>query len=215
MICISTFLTISRISFFAYPFLGESKAITDISYIFKDPPAASEQLAPRQHMPLEFLVAMNEAQASQMTLVDSRTQLYIDIVGEATEIYRLRVNTPDSGSRTTSSAVTQSPQSREGPPLWPASDDEIRLASLRCLFEQVDCFAPGSHTIVWPAFVAAAESQSDDDRAFFVSILQSIWEWTRYANVLKGLDALPGIWAEQKLGRNWTSMLSTLKTVVM
>lgn len=170
-------------------------------------------LAPRQHMPLEFLVTTNEAQASSMTLVDSKTQLYIDIVQEATEIYRLRVNTPEYSS--TSSGVTQS-EPLEDPALWPALDDTaFRLASIRCLFEQVDPFAPGSHTIVWPAFVAAAESQSDDDRAFFVAILQRIWESTRYANVLKGLDALPGIWEGQKHGRNWTSMLSTLKTVVM
>lgn len=164
-------------------------------------------------MPLEFLVTTNEAHASSLTLIDARTQLYIDIVQEATEIYRLRVNTPHNNS--TISSVPQA-QNIDAPTFWPTTDANApQVASIRRLFEQVDPFAPGSHTIVWPAFVAAAESQSDEDRAFFVAILQRIWESTRYANVLKGLDALLGIWEEQKHGRNWTSMLSTIKTVVM
>ncbi|KAJ4387486.1 hypothetical protein N0V93_008078 [Gnomoniopsis smithogilvyi] len=201
------------ISFFAYPILGESsKALTDISHIFKDPLEVLEKDAPRQHMSLDFLVTTDEAQASNLTLVDSRTQLYIDIVREATEIYLLRVKAPDNSS---SISASSQPRTHSGTTRAASDGTDSRLASIRCLFEKVNPSAPGSHTMVWPAFVAAAESQQNDDRMFFTAVLQRIWDSTGYANVLKGLDALPEIWEQQKRGRNWTSMLSTLKTVVM
>lgn len=184
----------------------------DISHIFKDPLRSLEKDPPRHHMPLEFLVTTDVAQASNLTLVDGRTQLYIDIVREATELYLLRVNAPDNVS-------SLSPKLQSHPlSVTPCPDSGFttpRLASIRYLFEKVDPTAPGSHTIVWPAFVAAAESQSSGDKAFFTAVLQRIWYSTGYANVLKGLDALPEIWEQQRCGRNWTSMLSTLKTLVM
>lgn len=86
---------------------------------------------------------------------------------------------------------------------------------MRQLLEQVNPTAPGSHTIVWPAFVAASESRSLDDREFFSAVLRRIWESTGYLNVLRGLDALPQIWEGQARGERWTAALPGLKTVVM
>lgn len=203
-----------RISFFAYPVLGGSKAIKDVSHILKIPIGSSEKVAPCQPVALEFLATPNEVQASSLASMDCSAQLYIDIVREATEIYQLRVNTSDNSQ--TLSASSQHDSSLGTSESYPVVGNTIaRLASIRRLVEQVNPSAPGSHTIVWPAFVAAAESRSDDDREFFTAILQRIWQSTGYANVLKGLNALPGIWEQQKYGRCWTSMLPTLKTVVM
>lgn len=85
---------------------------------------------------------------------------------------------------------------------------------MRELFQEVDSGAPGAHTLVWPAFVAAAEAQDVINRRFFSAVLQEIWETTGYVNVLRGLEALPMIW-EQQGRRRWTVMLPDLKVVVM
>lgn len=176
--------------------------------------ASLEQYAPRRQLPLDFLVTTDEAQASSLTLADATTQLYIDIVRETTEIYLLRANA--TGDSLALSAAELQGFDAHTVVLCPSSDTmALRLAEVRRLFEMVDPSAPGSHTQVWPAFVAAAESRSEDDRAFFTAVLQRIWEATGYANVLKGLDALPQFWEQQRLGRNWTALLPTLKTVVM
>lgn len=158
-------------------------------------------------------MASNQTQGSSSTLLDARTQLYTDIVREATEIYLLRANTSDNSS--TLSQVSQPEILLNKFSNSPALDVAPKVATLRCLLEQVDPSTPGSHTIVWPAFVAAAESQSDNDRQFFTAVLHRLWDSTGYANVLKGLNALPDIWELQRQGRNWTSILPTLKTVVM
>jgi Fungal specific transcription factor domain len=72
----------------------------------------------------------------------------------------------------------------------------------------------GAHALVWPYFVAAAESESPLERQLFVDRLQYIWETTKYRNVLVGMDALPKIWRRRGQER-WTSGLPKLPTVVM
>lgn len=145
-------------------------------------------------------------------MVNARTQLYLDIVREGTEIYVLRAGTGNNGPSSSSAISGEVPETDTD-----SAGDTLahRIAHIRSLFEQVDPSAPGSHTLVWPAFVAAAESRMLEDRQFFSAILRRIWESTGYANVLRGLDGLPQIWDGQARGERWTAVLPSLKTFVM
>lgn len=217
------------ISLFAYPILGESKAVADFSKFLNGLMASHEQLKQRQRQSVEFLVSTDQLPTSTQGLFDSRTRLYMEITRAATEIYVLRACTPDDTSSGAALPTTRRSETTVLP-LLPNLDatetamDETysplesmpdRIAHMRGLFEQVDPSAPGSHTIVWPAFIAAAESREDDNREFFSSILRRLWQSTGYANVLRGLDALPALWERQRRGQRWTAALQELKTVVM
>ncbi|KAG6355225.1 hypothetical protein INS49_004306 [Diaporthe citri] len=219
------------ISLFAYPILGKSKAVADFSKFLTGLMASHEQLKQRQRQSVEFLVSSAPLPTSTQWLFDSRTRLYMEITRAATEIYVLRACTPDDSSPGTALApATASRSETTVLPLLPNLDatetamDETysplesmpdRIALIRGLFEQVDPSAPGSHTIVWPAFIAAAESREDDNREFFSSVLRRLWQSTGYDNVLRGLDALPALWERQRSGQRWTAALQELKTVVM
>ena len=217
----------SRISFFAYPALGESQAIADFSRVLNDPLGSFEQYAPRERQSLDFLVHTNRPQSPTRAPLDSRTKLYMEIVRDATEIYLLRARTSDDLSYVKAPVTVAASLMQLPAPIMDATDAvlenlhvpsvtmQTRIEHIRNLFNQVDPLAPGSHTIVWPAFVAAAESREDDDREFFSATLRRIWESTGYANVLGGLNALPGMWERQEQGQRWTAALPSLKTVVM
>lgn len=91
----------------------------------------------------------------------------------------------------------------------------IRLvASLYDLLVNVDAEAIGAHALVWPYFVAAAESTSLEHRAFFQQRLDHIWTTTRYRNVKVAMDALPKMW-EQRGNQRWTKMLQDVAMVIM
>lgn len=217
------------ISFFAYPILGESKAVADFSKFLNELMASRVQMAQRQRQSVEFLVATDQLPTSTEGLFDMRTRLYMEITRAATEIYVLRARNSDdnpletAGGNTRLEAGTVLPLLSNLDATETAMDDTYspiesmpdRIAHIRGLFEQVDPAAPGSHTIVWPAFIAAAESREEDNREFFSSILRRLWQSTGYANVLRGLDALPELWERQGRGQRWTAALQELKTVVM
>ena len=212
---------------FAYPILGESKAVADFSKFLNGLMASHEQLKQRQRQSVEFLVATDQLPTSTQGLFDSRTRLYMEITRAATEIYVLRARSPDDASYesdgTTRAETTVLPllpnldatEAAMDETYTPIESMPDRIAHIRGLFEQVDPSAPGSHTIVWPAFIAAAESREEDNREFFSSILRRLWQSTGYANVLRGLDALPALWERQGRGQRWTAALQELKTVVM
>ncbi|KAK2596429.1 hypothetical protein N8I77_013319 [Diaporthe amygdali] len=214
------------ISLFAYPILGESKAVADFSKFLNGLMASHDQLKQRQRQSLEFLVSTDRLPKSDQGVFDARTRLYMEITRAATEIYVLRAQTPDDtydAAGTIRSETTVLPLLSNLDATETALDDTYtaiesmpdRIAHIRSLFEQVDPSAPGSHTIVWPAFIAAAESREEDNREFFSSILRRLWQSTGYANVLRGLDALPALWERQGRGQKWTAALQDLKTVVM
>lgn len=206
----SSQLTTCRISFFAHPTLAESRAISDFSHVLQNAHGCFEEPAPRN---LQFLVMASGEQALNRALSNARTRLYMDIVREATRIYLLRASRGNNGVPTLSAKP-----GLEIPEENPEAANDIfatHIVHIRHLIGQVDPTAPGSHTIVWPAFVAAAESRSLQDREFFSAVLRRIWESTGYTNVLRGLDALPHIWEGQTRGERWTAALTGLKTVVM
>jgi hypothetical protein len=203
--------------------------------------ANHEQLAQRQRQSVDFLVGTDQPPTATKgtgeggggegrELFDMRTRLYMEITRVATEIYVLRAHSPDENNNGPLENKTSKKMETTVLPLLSnldatetALDDTYspydnmpdRIAHIRRLFDEVDPSAPGSHTIVWPAFIAAAESREEDDRVFFSSILRRLWRSTGYGNVLRGLDALPKLWERQGRGQRWTAALQELTTVVM
>ncbi|KAI1373731.1 hypothetical protein F4677DRAFT_428078 [Hypoxylon crocopeplum] len=108
-------------------------------------------------------------------------------------------------------------KTRMEPTILPVDPDdfmEARVQQIRTLCERLDPAAPGSHVIVWPIFVAAAESCSDKHRQYFTVLLRQLWERTGYANISRGLEVLPELWA-QRGRRSWTSALSEYRGLVV
>ena len=172
--------------------LSESEAIEDFSQVLQDPLTSFEQYAPRRRH--EYQLSVTNDSSPSPAVIFTQTQLYVEIMRYATEIYLLRARSS----------------------MIPVDEQQMleKIMHIRYLFQCVDQQAPGAHTLVWPAFVAAAETQEDENRVFFSAILRRIWEETGYANVLRGLESLPSIWKQQRQ-RRWTSILPNLKIVVM
>lgn len=201
--------------------------MADFSKFLNGLMASRAQIAQRQRQSVEFLVATEQLPPTTEGAFDMRTRLYMEITRAATEIYVLRARSPGDGpfesTGNTRLETTVLPLLSNLDATETAMDDTYspiesmpdRIAHIRSLFEQVDPSAPGSHTIVWPAFIAAAESREEENREFFSSILKRLWQSTGYANVLRGLDALPALWERQGRGQRWTAALQELKTVVM
>lgn len=88
------------------------------------------------------------------------------------------------------------------------------LDDLRDLLLELDPTAQGAHTLVWPYFIAAADSSTESHRQFFLSKLLHIEQTTGFRNVSVAIEKLPEIWREQRNER-WTLALPKLLTVVM
>lgn len=91
----------------------------------------------------------------------------------------------------------------------------IRLvAQLKDLLAGLDPSSAGAHTLVWPYFVAAAESVLEEHRTFFYQRLEFIWDTTGYRNVYIAMQALSRIW-ERRPEQRWTAMLPDIAMVIM
>lgn len=88
-----------------------------------------------------------------------------------------------------------------------------RVQSLKRLLIDLDPTAEGAHTLVWPYFIAGAESKMQDDRDFFHTRLSHIWDMTGYRNILVAMNALEDIW--KRPSQPWTSWLPQIATVIM
>ncbi|KAI8960499.1 fungal-specific transcription factor domain-containing protein [Daldinia sp. FL1419] len=91
---------------------------------------------------------------------------------------------------------------------------EDRIQQIRNLCEQLDPTAPGSHVIVWPIFVAAAESLSEDHRQYFAGVLERLYRLTGYANISRGFNILPELWMQRNT-KSWTSAMLEHKGLVV
>lgn len=89
-----------------------------------------------------------------------------------------------------------------------------RVDDLHAVLRRVDPTLPGAHVLVWPHFVGAAEAVDEEQRDYFTGQLRYIWRTTGYANVLKAIDSLPGMWEKRGVQR-WTTRLPQLSVVVM
>ncbi|KAH7145923.1 hypothetical protein B0J13DRAFT_331822 [Dactylonectria estremocensis] len=98
----------------------------------------------------------------------------------------------------------------------PVCEDTMarRVRQLRSVLERIDPAYPGAHVIVWPSFVGAAEAEDEEHREYFTEKLRYIWQTTGYANVLKAIDSLPGMWAQRGVQR-WTRRLPQVSVMIM
>lgn len=88
------------------------------------------------------------------------------------------------------------------------------LEDLRTLLSELDPTSHGAHTLVWPYFIAAAESSTDTHRQFFLKRLKHIEATTGFQNVSVAIGKLPSIWDKHSSER-WTAALPQLSTVIM
>lgn len=87
----------------------------------------------------------------------------------------------------------------------------------------LDPAAEGAHALVWPCFVAGAESQTAEDRQFFTTRLAQTYAITKFRNVQIARESLPLIWAMQDNAAvagdessSWVTRLGQLsKTLIM
>lgn len=89
----------------------------------------------------------------------------------------------------------------------------LRVERLKQLLIDLDPTAEGAHTLVWPYFIAGAESIIQADRDFFYTRLGHVWETTGYRNVLVAMNALQDIW--KRPDEPWTWWLPRIATVIM
>ncbi|KAF7547131.1 hypothetical protein G7Z17_g7943 [Cylindrodendrum hubeiense] len=98
----------------------------------------------------------------------------------------------------------------------PVSEDLMtrRVQQLKATIERVDPAYPGAHVLVWPLFVGAAEAEEEEHRDYFTEKLSYIWRTTGYANVLKAINSLPGMWEKRGVQR-WTTRLPQVSVMIM
>lgn len=88
------------------------------------------------------------------------------------------------------------------------------LATFRLLLESFPDTIPGEHMLIWPVFIAAAASHTQNDRVFFSGILQKHFCRSGFVNIRKALESLRRIWARSS-DQDWTTMLPEQAVLVM
>ncbi|RMY70053.1 hypothetical protein D0863_06052 [Hortaea werneckii] len=89
----------------------------------------------------------------------------------------------------------------------------IRLERLRDMTSSISLATPGMHALVWPYFVAAASSRSQDHREYFVFKLRQIHEKTPMDNILIAIERLEEIWERFPSG-GWTKCLGRFRPIL-
>lgn len=64
----------------------------------------------------------------------------------------------------------------------------------------------GAHALVWPYFIAAAESSIQEHRNFFSDRLKALYQYTQFHSIPAGLKSLDVIWRRQG-SRKWTEII--------
>jgi hypothetical protein len=88
---------------------------------------------------------------------------------------------------------------------------------LECIQHKVlsiDHTTEGAHALVWPYFVAAAESRSAEQREFFTSRLRALYGVTQFRSIPQAMKALPMIWERQEHQR-WTEIMTSEAMVLV
>ncbi|KAK4543044.1 hypothetical protein LTR36_005821 [Oleoguttula mirabilis] len=94
------------------------------------------------------------------------------------------------------------------------TDTILAVETLRRLLLTVDPTAPAAHSLVWPYFVAGAESTTEEHKEFFKGRLEYLLASTGYANVRVALDTLRELWAGGAEER-WTARLPKTTSVII
>ncbi|KAK7413744.1 hypothetical protein QQX98_007387 [Neonectria punicea] len=161
---------------------------------FGDPIVSESNVPQSPNAAILATLSGNELPTADTPLALDHVRLYDDAFRLAMDIYLCRAR---------SAAV-------------PVCEDLMahRVRQLRAALERVDPAYPGAHVLVWPNFVGAAEAETEEQRTFFTTKLRYIWQTTGYANVLKAINSLPGMWEKRGVQR-WTRSLPQLSVVVM
>ena len=99
-------------------------------------------------------------------------------------------------------------------PLYP---DVVVNFNINNLLERISLIppcSPGAHALVWPCFVAGAETADPGQRAFFADYMNSIYARTKFRNIPTAVRSLERIWA-RKGGKRWTQCLPELSNVLV
>lgn len=114
-----------------------------------------------------------------------------DIIRQAYEIYRHRL----MGTATRQSSID--------------ALEQLRKRTLELSSENA-----GIHALVWPFFIAAAESTELDHRRFFYERLESLFPCTRFGTIPMALDTLKYIW--QTLGSSsWVDVVTKQRPLLI
>lgn len=81
------------------------------------------------------------------------------------------------------------------------------VEALRRTAMKIDPNTTGAHALVWPFFIAAAESIEQDHRDFFYNQLQNLFPNTRFGSIPLALQTLKYIWAKQGT-TNWMDIIT-------
>ncbi|KAM3501263.1 hypothetical protein MY10362_005699 [Beauveria mimosiformis] len=85
---------------------------------------------------------------------------------------------------------------------------------MRQTVNTMDLEADGSHALVWPFFVAAAESTLPEHRQFFASRLKQLFSNTRFGSIPVALNTLEYIWNKGDT-TNWTDVVTRERQVLI
>ncbi|OAA52129.1 Fungal transcriptional regulatory protein [Cordyceps fumosorosea ARSEF 2679] len=94
---------------------------------------------------------------------------------------------------------------------------EASIASverMRQIVTGMDLERDGSHALVWPFFVAAAESTLPAHREFFASRLERLFSNTRFGSIPVALNTLRYIWSKSAT-TSWTDVVARERQVLI
>lgn len=94
---------------------------------------------------------------------------------------------------------------------------ESSIASVERVRQTVmgmDPEADGSHALVWPFFIAAAESTLPEHREFFAGRLTRLFSNTRFGSIPVAIDTLKYIWSKSHT-TSWTDIVTSERQVLV
>lgn len=98
-----------------------------------------------------------------------------------------------------------------------AATPESSVAAVEKMRQTVidmDIETDGSHALVWPFFIAAAESTLPEHREFFAGRLKHLFSNTRFGSIPVALDTLNYIWSKSDT-TSWTDIVTSERQVLI
>lgn len=106
-----------------------------------------------------------------------------------------------------------------------ATDNDVTLETDNSTSELIEVFQSillrfptgsfGEHVLVWPAFIAAFGSCTDESRRIFKDFLRRQYERSGFNNVLRAIELLETIWSQDQAAIAWPALLPSLRVFVM
>ena len=94
------------------------------------------------------------------------------------------------------------------------ASNTLLLEHLKMLVLNIQPGSGGGHSLVWHYFIGAADSDLQEQRAFFTDRLVAIYEDTGCANISQGLKMLEQLWVRPS-DQMWPQMLPTIATTLV